>query len=104
MATHIIIAMGASRVGRGISSVIWVIASNPMSDNLKEVVSKPSVVDKALRGFMPPATEAWIVLGNHVLQSVLVDYSFQYLDKSCAPPIVTGPASKPHHPATQSRS
>jgi hypothetical protein len=34
MATHIIIAMGASRVGRGISSVMWVIASNPISDKL----------------------------------------------------------------------
>jgi hypothetical protein len=34
IATHINIAMGASRVGRGISSVMWVIASNPMSDKL----------------------------------------------------------------------
>jgi len=31
IATHISIAMGASRVGRGISSVMWVIASYPIS-------------------------------------------------------------------------
>jgi hypothetical protein len=34
MVTHIIIAIGASRVGRGISSVMWVMASNPISDKL----------------------------------------------------------------------
>jgi hypothetical protein len=39
IATHIIIAIGASRVGRGISSVMWVIASYPISDKLQFIVS-----------------------------------------------------------------
>jgi hypothetical protein len=39
IATHISIAIGASRVGRGISSVMWVIASYPISDKLQFIVS-----------------------------------------------------------------
>lgn len=39
IATHISIAIGASRVGRGISSVMWVIASYPISDKLRFLVS-----------------------------------------------------------------
>lgn len=47
IATHISIAIGASRVGRGISSVMWVIASYPISDKLGFRISN----DRLLLGY-----------------------------------------------------
>jgi hypothetical protein len=41
MATHVIIAMGASRVGRGISSVMCVIASYPIKERAD--CNRPSI-------------------------------------------------------------
>ena len=101
IATHISIAIGASRVGRGISSVKWVIASYPISDKLRLLVSDDQpylsstlyIQDSFWGGARVRRTVriiSWVILSSQA--------------ESILPLTVASQASRPHRPTIQSHS